>query len=766
VLIGVAAFCHAFMLTNDGRIWDSWFVVAWLKAKEWPAINEFFSSVGLPLYAVIYWPFAYVGNIVGAFMWATFLCLLASGILTYRLGIGLGFLGNGEALAVAAFSVAMPLFLAAQDCIMFFFIFTHTVFLAAALLAVLALDAAGWRHWVLRGVAVAAFLMCFSNAGLLVFYGALYIVLFARYRAIQDLPLAAGAFRFGTRFPDLLALPPVAWVCRGYFTPQYGWYEHYNSIGANLHKVGDSLWSFAKYVVPFHFWRTLGWPIDHPFITVLMIAAVVAWVKWAPRNWQTERSSVTAASLAAFGVGSLFLAVFPYAVAGKHFIANPVGEDSHHLLLTGLPAAVLVFAAMRPLLWWKGAYASRTFAPVCACTVVILGSQVTPEYVAERAEWVFCRSLLHNAAHNDIVRESSVIFIPDKFSLTKQHVYEIYGFAGAFGGVNRFVTHHVPWNRSFYMPPEILNTLVRTTVIPNEFKRINPAGQQILLKVDRNGGGKTDWDIALRYLRLSWFGSASELAEFLSGLTILQTQVLKPATPLTPAWSRDGKVGFAPKAGPPSKRFTNGVGMQMISLPWGWWAGEHEVTQQAFERVMASNPSLFKDAGRPVECVSWNEAANFCRRLSVSEEREGRLPSGFIYRLPTTSEHEQFSAGALPNDAVMSFAKVQWHTEAVGTTRPNSLGLHDTIGNVWEWCLDWASDAKQFKVSAGGGWANVIGDLQPRAEGWNKSDPYERAAADRLFGLKRRDYPDQGFWDRGFRVVLARAIEEPVMRGN
>lgn len=765
-LLAVAIFCHGFLLTNDGLIWDSWFVRLWLKEKNWAAMAEFFGSVGIPLYAALYWPFAFVPDIVSAFMWATFLCLLASGILTYRIALALNLLGPGEALAVAALSVAMPLFLAAQDFIMFFFIFTHTLFLGAALSVAHCFGAHGWRHWVLRGLGVAAFLLSFSNAGLLAYYGAIYILFFVHFRALRGLPFFAGAMRFSLRYPELLVLPPVAWVLRLWLTPQYGWYQHYNSIGTNLHKAGDSLWSFVKYVVPFHLQRTAEWPIAHPAVTVLLLAAVAAWLKWAPRNWVSQRSTSPSLVVAAFGLGALFVALLPYAVAGKHFIEHPVGEDSHHLLLTGIPAAILIFAALRPLLWWQGTAASRSLFPIAACGVVVLGSQVTPEYVAERAEWVFCRSLLHNAARNEVVRESSVIYVSDKFSLTKQHVYEIYAFGEALGGVSRFVSHHTPVNGRFFTPPEILSTLMRTTVLPSEYKNIDPSGQQIWLRVERRPGGLSDWETVTRYLRLSWFGDRAELDRFVADLTALQTHILKPRTSLASGGPAPANGQPTKARRPPSGHFTNAFGMRMNFLPWSWWAGKYEVTQDQFERVMGYNPSLFKDAGRPVECVSWNEAADFCRRLTEDERNAGRVPDGFVYRLPTSEEFDHLVTPGTEANAVIATAEVQWWTARAGTRPANGLGLHDVGGNVWEWCLDWWDADRRFKVSKGAAWTSTPGSLGPRPAGWNQSDPYERAAADRLYGMIRRDYPDQAFWNRGFRVVLARAVPEPVMRSK
>ena len=66
---------HGLLLTNDGTIWDSWYVLHWLQNKNWPVLHEFFGSVGMPIYGWLYRPFAFAPDIVEAFMLATFLCL-------------------------------------------------------------------------------------------------------------------------------------------------------------------------------------------------------------------------------------------------------------------------------------------------------------------------------------------------------------------------------------------------------------------------------------------------------------------------------------------------------------------------------------------------------------------------------------------------------------------------------------------------------------------------------------------------------------------
>jgi formylglycine-generating enzyme required for sulfatase activity len=128
----------------------------------------------------------------------------------------------------------------------------------------------------------------------------------------------------------------------------------------------------------------------------------------------------------------------------------------------------------------------------------------------------------------------------------------------------------------------------------------------------------------------------------------------------------------------------------------GFWLGKYEVTQEEWRSIMNLRPSHYKGDLRPVEFISWTSANEFCQRLTQRERMAGRIPRGYVYRLPTEAEWEYACrvgqegepAGVTPETGWFA-ANAKEMTHPVGTKAPNRLGLFDMFGNVAEWCGDW-----------------------------------------------------------------------------
>ena len=180
---------------------------------------------------------------------------------------------------------------------------------------------------------------------------------------------------------------------------------------------------------------------------------------------------------------------------------------------------------------------------------------------------------------------------------------------------------------------------------------------------------------------------------------------------LSPRWSMAQST--------PAPTFTNSLGMEFVLVPAGqfkmgaengeiderpvhqvtiskaFYLGKYEVTQAQWQAVMGKNPSLFTgDSNRPVDQVTWEDTQAFLAKLNAME-------GGTRYRLPSEAEWEY--AARAGSTSVFPFGndpkqlgEYAWHranaehrTHPVGQKKPNTWGLHDMLGNVWEWVQDW-----------------------------------------------------------------------------
>ena len=168
-----------------------------------------------------------------------------------------------------------------------------------------------------------------------------------------------------------------------------------------------------------------------------------------------------------------------------------------------------------------------------------------------------------------------------------------------------------------------------------------------------------------------------------------------------------------------------------VELTRGFWLGQTEVTQELYQSVMRTNPSGIRGTGsqRPVEQVSFDDAIEFCSRLTtILQEQQALLPAWRV-TLPTEAQWEYACrAGTTttyhfgPTAAELSL--YAWtrensrnETHDVGLKRPNKWGLYDMHGNVSERCADWFGKPLQggrdpigppkesSRVDRGGSWA-------------------------------------------------------------
>ncbi len=199
--------------------------------------------------------------------------------------------------------------------------------------------------------------------------------------------------------------------------------------------------------------------------------------------------------------------------------------------------------------------------------------------------------------------------------------------------------------------------------------------------------------------------------------------------------ARQAQQAWAKSLGEPSHLKKNAVGMDLVLIPPGtflmgssfderrrgddenqmevtltkpFWLGACEVTQGEWETVMGNDATpKFAESERqmvgtnfPMVVMLWRDAGEFCKKLTASERKAGRLSNDWEYALPTEAQWEYACrAGTTTRffcgDDEQTLAEFAWfasknedRAHPVRSKRANPFGLHDMLGNVMEYCRD------------------------------------------------------------------------------
>lgn len=151
---------------------------------------------------------------------------------------------------------------------------------------------------------------------------------------------------------------------------------------------------------------------------------------------------------------------------------------------------------------------------------------------------------------------------------------------------------------------------------------------------------------------------------------------------------------------------------QLLPIPGteeGWHMTRMEVSQALYESIMLGNPSRNRGERYPVDSVTWDEAKEFCRKVSWLLARPVRLP-----------QREEFlnSVGSL---RYVNLDEISWNLEnsngiprQVGTKEPDRAGFHDLLGNVAEWLESSELPGDSEALLAGGSAETSIDALADR----------------------------------------------------
>lgn len=188
-----------------------------------------------------------------------------------------------------------------------------------------------------------------------------------------------------------------------------------------------------------------------------------------------------------------------------------------------------------------------------------------------------------------------------------------------------------------------------------------------------------------------------------------------------------------------------------VTISKGFWMSQTEITQKQWTDIMGYNPSNNKGDMLPVENLSWEDCQKFIENIN-------KLGGG-TFRLPTEAEWEyacragsdyEFCFG----DDAKELDNYGWHiynsgyqTHPVKQKRPNTWGVYDMHGNVWEWCQDWY-DSEYYQYSP-------VFDPAGPAEGRYKvlrGGTCLRTSARCRSAFRSWNAPDLTMPDQGFRI--------------
>ena len=295
-------------------------------------------------------------------------------------------------------------------------------------------------------------------------------------------------------------------------------------------------------------------------------------------------------------------------------------------------------------------------------------------------------------------------------------------------------------------------------VVVFERDEVGPSG--ILLSNDNMAGGSVNQLLPVAEARVKFEQAkqrakqrAEQWARDVENARKVGDQMAVPTGEIDMLWCPPGTFQVGSPEGEEDRE--DDETLHAVTLSRGFWLGKHEVTQGQWEKVMGSNPSLFKGPNRPVEMVSREDAAAFCKKLTELERKAGRVPEVWAYQLPTEAQWEyacragtrtRFSFGdeAAKLHQYGNYADKNtdfaWSDEdhddghedtaPVGSYKPNAWGFHDMHGNVWEWCRDWydsdyyeQASAKRDPLGPASGSARVL-----RGGSWSHTGASLRSA--------------------------------------
>jgi formylglycine-generating enzyme required for sulfatase activity len=270
-----------------------------------------------------------------------------------------------------------------------------------------------------------------------------------------------------------------------------------------------------------------------------------------------------------------------------------------------------------------------------------------------------------------------------------------------------------------------------------------------------NGTGKhIVWDVARDRANVYWPNARARVtASEIDGNTI--TFQLPGSVPLEMVTIPAGSFSMGTGYDPPYHTSGAESPVHTVNIGYEFLMGKYEITQAQWFALMGGFPQgqPIADPNRPVVYISWSDITDFLTQLNNQGIGTFRLPSEseweYACRAGTNTrwQHGNEEAG-LENYAWYSANNTPSGIKAVGQKLPNSFGLYDMHGNVWEWVQDWYHSNYTGAPNNGSAWEEPVGSSRVLRGGGYYNLVADCRSAYRAFGTP--SYRDNHL---GFRIV-------------
>jgi len=152
------------------------------------------------------------------------------------------------------------------------------------------------------------------------------------------------------------------------------------------------------------------------------------------------------------------------------------------------------------------------------------------------------------------------------------------------------------------------------------------------------------------------------------------------------------------ETGPAENELKDELPQHVVKFEQGFYIAQTEITQRQWHKIMQNRPGhkkLWQQKNwekLPVTSVSWSMANKFTQELTEIDEK-------YTYRLPTEAEWEYVARAGSNEYRPVPFDDLEEHAwfinnsgdevQPVASRERNAYGVHDMLGNVWEWVDDW-----------------------------------------------------------------------------